>query len=371
MTTPSAEVVVTNLHKTFGDQPVLRGLELTVPAGSLTAILGSSGSGKTTLLRIIAGYERPDLGDVTVDGTVFDDALVHLRPESRHIGYVSQEGSLFPHLSVASNVAFGLRRRDRRGPQVGDLLDAVGLSGLAKRYPHQLSGGQQQRVALARSLAVGSRIVLLDEPFNTLDANLRASVRADVHDILRGAGTTAILVTHDQDEAFLMADLLAVIRGGTIAQLGSPRDLYDNPVDADLAAFVGHANLVDGRASHDAVDTPLGRLPVRSGDQGPLGSRMTVLIRPEQMDISQGREGLGVPATVLSADFHGSDTDVRLAPDSDLLPRQVTARAPGNLRFAPGTAVRISAHGTVCAWPLVEREPGCPIPGAATEDDPG
>jgi iron(III) transport system ATP-binding protein len=370
MTTPSADVVVTNLHKAFGDQPVLRGLELTVPAGSLTAILGSSGSGKTTLLRIVAGYERPDLGNVVVDGTVFDDAHVHLRPESRHIGYVSQEGSLFPHLNVEANVAFGLRRRDRRGPQVGDLLDAVGLSGLAKRYPHQLSGGQQQRVALARSLAVGSRIVLLDEPFNTLDANLRASVRADVHDILRRAGTTAILVTHDQDEAFLMADLLAVIRGGTIAQSGSPKDVYDDPVDADLATFVGHANLLDGMARDNAVDTPLGPLPVRRSDRGLPDGRMTVLVRPEQMDISPGREGLGAPATVLSADFHGSDTVVRVAPDSDLLPGQMTARALGNLGFGPGSAVRISVHGTVCAWPVEDRDPSCPIPVAATKDDP-
>ncbi len=350
----AADVVVANLHKAFGDQPVLRGLELTVPAGSLTAILGSSGSGKTTLLRIIAGYERPDLGTVAVGGTVFDNAHLHLRPESRHVGYVSQEGSLFPHLNVEANIGFGLPRRDRRGPQVGDLLDAVGLSGFASRYPHQLSGGQQQRVALARSLAVGSRIVLLDEPFNTLDANLRASVRADVHAILRDAEATAILVTHDQDEALLMADLVAVIRGGTIAQLAPPGDLYDNPVDADLASFVGDANLVEGSASGDLVNTPLGPLTVRrSNAQAPEGP-VTVLIRPEQIDVNRGAGDPGAPAKVLSADFHGSDTVVRVTPDRDDLPPKLTARVLGNHDFPPGTTVRIAAHGTVCAWPVPE-----------------
>ena len=354
MTPAAADVVVANLHKAFGDQPVLRGLDLTVPAGSLTAILGSSGSGKTTLLRIIAGYERPDLGEVAVGGTVFDNAHLHLRPESRHVGYVSQEGNLFPHLNVEANIGFGLPRRDRRGPQVGDLLDAVGLSGFAKRYPHQLSGGQQQRVALARSLAVGSRIVLLDEPFNTLDANLRASVRADVHTILRDAEATAILVTHDQDEALLMADLVAVIRGGTIAQLAAPGDLYDNPVDADLASFVGDANLVEGSASGGLVNTPLGPVIVRQSNAQASDGPVIVLLRPEQIDVNRGAGDPGAPAKVLSADFHGSDTVVRVTPDRDDLPSSLTARVLGNHDFSPGATVRIAAHGTVCAWPVAE-----------------
>ena len=175
---------------------------------------------------------------------------------------------------------------------MGDLLDAVGLSGFASRYPHQLSGGQQQRVALARSLAVGSRIVLLDEPFNTLDANLRASVRADVHAILRDAEATAILVTHDQDEALLMADLVAVVRGGTIAQLAPPGDLYDNPVDADLALFVGDANLVEGSASGGLVNTPLGPLTVRRSNAQASEGPVTVLFGPNR---STSTGGPGTP----------------------------------------------------------------------------
>jgi iron(III) transport system ATP-binding protein len=376
MTMDPADVVVTDLFKAFGDQPVLRGLDLTVPAGTLTAILGTSGSGKTTLLRIVAGYERPDRGSVAVGGTVLDDEQVHVRPESRRIGYVSQEGSLFPHLNVEANIGFGLSRRERRGPQVGELLDAVGLNGLGGRFPHQLSGGQQQRVALARSLAVGSRIVLLDEPFNTLDANLRASVRADVHAILSEAAATAILVTHDQDEALLMADLIAVIRGGTIAQLASPGEIYDNPVDADLAQFVGDANLVDGVARGDLVDTPLGQFTLRGAPNAPRQGRVSVLIRPEQLEVSRDPGGPGAPGRALSADFHGSDTVVRIAPQGDGLPPQLVARVLGNLTLAPGAAVTVRVAGTVCAWSAPPDGGGAPAaadapaPAVAAEPDP-
>jgi iron(III) transport system ATP-binding protein len=303
MTVEPADLVVTDLHKAFGDQPVLRGVELTVPAGSLTAVLGASGSGKTTLLRIIAGFERPDRGSLTVGGTVLDDDRHHVRPQNRRIGYVAQEGSLFPHLTVEANVGFGLPRPARRGSRVSDLIDAVGLTGLGERYPHQLSGGQQQRVALARSLAVGSEIVLLDEPFNTLDANLRASIRADVHSILREAGTTGVLVTHLQDEALSKADMVAVNRSGVIVQFAPPADLYEHPVDADLASFVGDANLIDGETDGDFVDTPFGRLAVRGASSAGHRGRVTVMIRPEQVDVNGGQNGAGVPGRVLSAHY--------------------------------------------------------------------
>src|SRR5580698_1872305 len=209
---------VTGLHKAFGTHPVLTGLDLEVPEGSLTAILGPSGSGKTTLLRLLAGFDRADRGEIVIGGTVVDDDRTHVPPERRRIGYVPQEGSLFPHLTVAANVAFGLSRKGRRFGEAESLLAAVGLEGLGKRYPHQLSGGQQQRVALARALAIEPAVVLMDEPFASLDAHLRASVRADVQRIFHEAGTTAILVTHDQDEALSVADLVAVLRDGRIAQ---------------------------------------------------------------------------------------------------------------------------------------------------------
>jgi iron(III) transport system ATP-binding protein len=246
------ELTVQGLHKAYGSHPVLTGLDLTVPAGSLTAILGPSGSGKTTLLRLLAGFDQADAGTVRIGGTIVDGPGEHVPPERRRIGYVPQEGSLFPHLTVAANVGFGLPVRERRGPRVAGLLEAVGLAGLGKRYPHQLSGGQQQRVALARALAIEPELVLLDEPFASLDAHLRAAVRADVQAIFRAAGTTAILVTHDQDEALSMADRVAVLRGGQIAQCAAPQDLYIRPADPELARFIGEANLLDGELESGA-----------------------------------------------------------------------------------------------------------------------
>src|SRR5215472_564511 len=252
-------VTVTGLDKAFGAHPVLSGLDLEVPAGSLTAILGPSGCGKTTLLRLLAGFERADAGTICIGGVLVDGPGVHLPPERRRIGYVPQEGSLFPHLTVAANIGFGLPARQRRGPATAELLEAVGLAG---RYPHQLSGGQQQRVALARALAIGPKIVLLDEPFASLDAHLRASVRADVQGLLAKTGITGILVTHDQDEALSTADRVAVLRDGRIAQSDAPQDLYDRPADAGIARFIGDANLLDGVLEAGTVETILGRLPV-------------------------------------------------------------------------------------------------------------
>jgi len=234
-----SQLEVTGLYKAFGAHQVLAGADLAVPAGSLTAILGASGSGKTTLLRVLAGFERPDAGTVRIGGEPADGPGVHLPPERRRIGYVPQEGSLFPHLTAAGNVAFGLPAGQRRGPKAAGLLEQVGLAGLGRRYPHQLSGGQQQRVALARALAIDPAVVLLDEPFASLDAGLRASVRADLRRLLAGAGITAVLVTHDQDEALSVADRVAVLRDGQIAQYAAPQELYDRPADADLARFVG------------------------------------------------------------------------------------------------------------------------------------
>src|SRR5579863_5016331 len=228
------QLVIAGLYKAFGGHCVLTDLDLEVPAGSLTAILGPSGSGKTTLLRILAGFEQADTGTVRIGDAVVDGVGTHVPPERRRIGYVPQEGSLFPHLNVIANVGFGLPSRQRSSRQITDLLDAVGLTDLGKRYPHELSGGQQQRVALARALAIRPDVVLLDEPFASLDAHLRASIRTDVQEVFRRAGTTAVLVTHDQDEALSTADRVAVLRNGKIAQCAAPQDLYDRPADAEL-----------------------------------------------------------------------------------------------------------------------------------------
>jgi len=354
MTSEAANVVVHDLHKAFGSQAVLTGLDLEVPAGSFTAILGPSGSGKTTLLRILAGFEQPDRGSVTIGDVTVDDDHHHVPAERRRIGYVSQEGSLFPHLNVEANVTFGLPRPQRRGPQVRDLLDAVGLVDLARRYPHQLSGGQQQRVALARALAVGPRIVLLDEPFASLDAQLRAAVRTDVQTILREAGMTAILVTHDQEEALSIADLVAVIRRGKIAQVATPLDLYTHPVNSDLARFVGEANLIDGIVRGDLVDTPFGAITVRDAPHATAGKSVTVLVRPEQFEVHADLGEEGVPGRIASVSFHGRDALIHVAIDPSYGSSPIIARVLGGLQVTPGSDVILSVRGPVVTWPRAE-----------------
>ena len=269
----SAGLTISGLYKGFGSHPVLTGLALTVPAGSLTAILGPSGSGKTTLLRLLAGFDRPDRGTVTIGERLVDGEGTHVHPEHRRIGYVPQEGGLFPHLTVAGNVGFGVPRARRSG-RVQELLELVGLADLARRYPHQLSGGQQQRVALARALAIEPDVVLLDEPFASLDAHMRATVREEVQRILSATNTTTLLVTHDQDEALSLADYVAVLRSGRIAQHATPQNLYARPIDDELARFVGEANLLEGTLEGASVQTPLGLLPALwQGDPLPPPAR--------------------------------------------------------------------------------------------------
>jgi iron(III) transport system ATP-binding protein len=391
------KLVVTGLHKSFGDHPVLTGLDLEVPAGSLTAILGPSGSGKTTLLRVLAGFERADSGTVTIGGSVVDDPDVHVPPERRKIGYVPQEGSLFPHLTVAANIGFGLPARHRKGPATAELLDAVGLAGLGKRYPHQLSGGQQQRVALARALAIRPKIVLLDEPFASLDAHLRASVRADVQGLLAESGITGILVTHDQDEALSTADRVAVLRDGRIVQCDAPQDLYDRPGDADIARFIGDANLIEGVLDAGTVDTMLGRLRIEpaclaalaagpasaaaaladpASQAGPADTAglapgpatasglATVLVRPEQIELhcdgasvrpAPGRHpdphaGSELYGHVVSYGYHGHDAVIHVRPEHDSAAPTIVVRTLGGQQLPPGSLVTLRARGPVLAW---------------------
>jgi iron(III) transport system ATP-binding protein len=348
-----SELRLTDLYKRFGGQAVLSGLNLTVPAGSFTALLGPSGVGKTTLLRLLAGFDTPDRGTIAIGGRVVDAEGTHVRPELRRIGYVPQEGSLFPHLTVAANVAFGLPRPARRRG-VSDLLELVGLAGLGRRYPHQLSGGQQQRVALARALAVKPEVVLLDEPFASLDANLRAGVRDEVRRILRAAGTTTLLVTHHQDEALSVADLVAVLRDGMIVQHATPHDLYAGPVDGELAGFVGDANLIDGLLDDSLVDTPLGKLPARwHGQPSATPCQVTVLIRPEQIALQVANGGAGPVGRVIRCRYHGHDTVLQVELDSARNGAVVLVRMLGNARLSPGESVELSAHGPVLVWPRV------------------
>jgi iron(III) transport system ATP-binding protein len=345
---------ITGVAKAFGPQPVLRGVELAVPAGSFTAILGSSGSGKTTLLRIVAGFERADEGRVSIGGELVDDAGRGFMPsDRRRIGYVPQEGALFPHLSVGRNVAFGLPRGPQRRDRVDELLELVGLSGYRRRFPHQLSGGQQQRVALARALAIDPEVVLLDEPFSSLDAAMRSSVRADVLAVLRQAGTTSILVTHDQDEALSMADQVAVLRHGVIAQLDTPAGLYGSPGDVDLAQFLGESNVLDGEVHEGTARTALGDLDVASGNGSAVRGPAQVMVRPEQIRLDETLDG-GVRATVQSYEYYGHDAVVRVRPEGSGLP-DLVVRVTGGAPLEPGRRVGLSVLGSVVVWPQ-ERE---------------
>ncbi len=350
MTPSPANLEVTDVGKSFGDNPVLVGVNLSVAAGSFTAILGPSGSGKTTLLRIIAGFDRADKGTVRIGGDVLDGPNEFVAPERRRVGYVSQNGSLFPHLTVEENVTFGLARSLRRGDDVTALIEAIDLGALARRFPHQLSGGQQQRVALARALAVNPRFILLDEPFASLDASARSDVRSDVRQILKRVGTTAVLVTHDQDEALSMADQVAVIRDAHIVQSATPHDIYQQPIDTGVAQFVGDANLIGGHLKAGVAVTVLGTLPVMKSPTVADG-RVTVLVRPEQLALSRTDDVAGVRVEILETAFHGHDSLYRVAFSANSEEHLLTVRLQSGEQFTAGDLAHLRVNGPVKVWP--------------------
>jgi iron(III) transport system ATP-binding protein len=351
---------VSDLHKSYAHVPALLGVDLVVPTGSFTAVLGPSGSGKTTLLRVIAGFERADRGSVTLGGVVVEDDAHHEPPERRRVGYVPQEGALFPHLTVEKNVGFGVRGRGARRQRVDALLEMVGLAGLGPRYPHQLSGGQQQRVALARALAVSPQMILLDEPFASLDARLRASVRAEVLEVLHRAGTTSVFVTHDQDEALSMADQVAVLGGGRVQQVGTPRELYERPAGPDVARFLGSANLIAGSFAGPFVHTALGDLalerPRGEPGAGPGAGTAVVLVRPEQLDLGSP-DGAALAVRVEHAEYFGHDAIVTVVPEQPspaLGADTLVVRITGGEEWSRGTPAGVRVHGPVLAWPSTE-----------------
>jgi iron(III) transport system ATP-binding protein len=339
-------LTVQELTKSFGGTPVLAGVDLHVPAGSLTALLGPSGCGKTTLLRLIAGFDDPDSGTIAVGDRVVARRGRIVPARDRGIGFVAQEGALFPHLTVAANVGFGLPRRQRhdRG-RVRELLALVGLEAdLADRAPHQLSGGQQQRVALARALAPQPSIVLLDEPFSSLDAGLREETRAAVSTALRAAGATAVLVTHDQAEALSMADQVAVMRGGRLVQLTDPRTLYRLPNDLDVATFVGEAVILDADVRDGRARCALGAVPLdRDFPDGPA----RLLLRPEQLRLSAPTPS-ALSARVRSVDFYGHDSRVRLELPGGVV---ISSRLEGADVPSAGDEVAVAVTGTGLPFP--------------------
>ncbi len=342
-----AELRCTTVAKSYGARDVLHEVDLVVPEGTLTAILGASGSGKTTLLRLIIGFIAPDRGTIAIDGSVVSAADgLHVPPDKREVGYVAQEGALFPHLTVAENVAFGLPRGERKsGPRTAEALDLVGLgSGYASRRPHELSGGEQRRVGLARALAPKPRIVLLDEPFSGLDANLRAETRDAVTSALAAEGATAVLVTHDQAEALSMGREVAVLRAGRLAQTATPTVLYRAPVDLEVALFVGDAIVLPGTAAAGVVECALGRL--RTANVAAAG-RIEVMIRPEQIRLGAVD---GVSADVVGRRYYGPDTvlQLRLRDDarSPIAARTFDVTVPD-----AGDVVSVGVLGPVAVFP--------------------
>jgi iron(III) transport system ATP-binding protein len=344
---PGRRVECRGLTKAFGPVTAVDGMSVDVAPGEILALLGPSGCGKTTFLRLVAGFERPDAGSVVLAGEEMAGPGRFVPPERRRIGMVFQDYALFPHLTVAENVAFGLRRRrasnGASGVEVARLLALVGLERLARRLPHELSGGQQQRVALARALAPSPAVVLLDEPFSNLDATLRATVRAEVREILREAGATAVFVTHDQEEALSLADRVAVMRAGRVCQVDVPDQLYARPADRFVATFVGDADLVRGRFDGQRIATPLGAL--RSAVEVPVGE-VEAVVRPECLRL---RLDGGGPAVVRQTTFFGHDQLVEIELTDHSVVRSRTGPGP---HFEPGDRVSVSVSGDVVAFPL-------------------
>jgi iron(III) transport system ATP-binding protein len=346
-------LTVSELWKGYGERPVLQGVEVEVPAGSLTAVLGLSGCGKTTLLRVIAGFERAERGSVSLAGAVLDDGRSYTPPEHRSIGYVPQEGALFPHLSVQDNVGFGLSRRERRGATVRGLLEMVGIEQLARRLPHRLSGGEQQRVALARALARKPQALLLDEPFSSLDASLRERVREEVHALLRAQGVTTVLVTHDQEEALSLADSVAVLRDGRIVQQADPATLYERPADELLARFLGAVNVIQADFRDATARTPLGVLALRADQALPSTSAGAVMVRPEQLEVRPDEQATGdggVPGLrgrVEECRYYGHDALLHIRPEHPDRTPLLLARVLGEHALPVGTRVTVAAHGPV------------------------
>jgi iron(III) transport system ATP-binding protein len=313
--------------------------------GQFLAVLGPSGCGKTTLLRLMAGLETPDGGEIWLNGQCVAGPGGWTPPEARRVGMVFQDYALFPHLSAADNVAFPIAHWpvQQRAQRVSELLRLVGLSARHAHYPHQLSGGEQQRVALARALASDPAVVLLDEPFSNLDAALRKSMRSEVHRILQQAGATTVFVTHDQEEALSIADVVAVMGHGSLLQSGSPHELYLFPATREVAEFVGEANFIPGMAHGDVVSCPLGTLPLTSPAQG----MVEVMIRPEGVLLEPGPTA--ARAQVEQVTFFGHDQLMRLCLGNGMALHTRTGPRPD---LKSGDFVNVVIPGPVMAYPL-------------------
>jgi iron(III) transport system ATP-binding protein len=334
----SALLALHEVHCRIGAQPIVRGVSIELAAGTLGCLLGPSGCGKTTLLRAIAGFQPIDAGRIELRGKTVSQAGATTTPESRRIGFVFQDLALFPHLDVAANVGFGLHGLDRaaRVPRVHETLALLGLEELAARRPDELSGGQQQRVALARSLAPRPDLLLLDEPFSSLDAHLRASLRHELRRVLGQLGIAALLVTHDQDEAFAFAQRIGVMQAGRLEQWDAPFEVYHRPNNPFVARFVGEGRFLRARARRDGgIDCALGALGTATTTGFAPGTSLQVLVRPDDVQ-PDGRDG--IPAVVVATEFRGAENFFSLRLENG---EEIAALFPSHHRHAPGEHLRI------------------------------
>lgn len=333
---------VLHLSKTYNETPVLRDVSLAVRAGQIVALLGPSGCGKTTTLRMIAGFEWPDSGTIAIKGRVVASESVRVPAEDRRVGMVFQEYALFPHLSAAENITFGLKGNAREKlARANEMLALVALPDVGDKMPYHLSGGQQQRIALARALAPQPDILLLDEPFSNLDAALRGQVRSEVRAILKQAGITCVFVTHDQEEALSLADEVAVMMDGRVVQTAPPSQLYHYPASQAVAGFVGEANFLPGQADGDTVNCTLGRLPLDK----PAHGSVTVMIRPEWLRLNRGDS----QAVITWREFYGHDQriGIRLHDGTTLV-----VRSDADEDYTVGESVGVSVSVTVRSFPI-------------------
>lgn len=334
----SGSLNLDGLYKRFGDVPAVDGVSLDIATGEHLALIGPSGCGKSTILLMVAGLLEPDGGEIRIGEQLAAGGGAWIEPDRRRVGMVFQDYALFPHLTVNANIAFGLDRlpKPERRKRVEEVLALVGLEALSARYPHELSSGQQQRVALARSLAPDPAVVLLDEPFSNLDRSLRESLRVETKAVLRRAGATAVLVTHDHSEALGFGDRVAVMRSGHVLQIGSPEELFDFPENEFVATFLGSADFLPAQRARDGVAL---------SDVGPIGpldlppeGELAVMVRPHEVTFEADASG---PATIAGLEYQGATVLYDLVLDSG--PRLSCRRAPSP-RFEPGTRVRIGLH---------------------------
>lgn len=338
---PASSLDLHGVSRRFGKREVLSDISLTIPPGRITCLLGESGCGKSTLLRIVAGVDRPDRGSIWMNDTPIVGPGHFVEPEQRRIGFMFQDYALFPHLSVAENLAFGLRdlSRSDQKRRVAEVVDRIGLGHLMDRYPHSLSGGEQQRVALARALAPQPAILLMDEPFSNLDQGLRERVRRETLSILRKIGTSAIIVTHDPQEALAVGDLIVLMRAGRIEQAGTPFDIYDKPASPYAAEFMGPCNRLTGIWSKGRIETPIGTFPASLNL--PDGSLALACIRPQALSI--GPDGNGISARVVAKTFMGESEqiDILVHPLAETLRMHSHVRIP----MAIGEKVSLQLNG--------------------------